>query len=303
MVRGIGADGKIDWYFKTMADFAAGATVKNGIVYVPGGDGVLYALDVRSGELVWQNDLGEALLTAPLIEGDAVLVATEGDTVAAIARQTGKQQWRYRRENRSPGPFTIRGAAAPRVRNGVVYVGFSEGSVVALGLADGSLKWDRLLSTPGRQFADVDTTPVFDDSGRIYVASYQDGVYALEASNGDVHWHTVRAGVTSLLWKDGILFASGDQQVGAFLAESGRSLWTLDLPNRAGGTPVLAHGFLVVPTSASLLFVDPVTGRLRMNWNPGKGVTASPLWAESHLYVLSNLGYLYAMRLYGSGNW
>jgi outer membrane protein assembly factor BamB len=303
IVRGIGADGKIDWDFRTAADFEAGATVKNGIAYVPGGDGVLYALDVRSGEPQWQNDLGEPVMTPPVIEGDTVLVATEGDTLAAIATQTGKLQWRFRRENRNPGPFTIRGAASPRVRKGVVYVGFSEGSVVALGLEDGSLKWDRNLSAPGKQFADVDTTPVFDDAGQLFMASYQDGVYALNAETGDIRWHTVRAGVTSLLWKGGILFASGDQQIGALSADTGRSVWTLELGNRAGGAPVLAHGFLVIPTSAALLFVDPVTGRQRLSWNPGKGVSASPLWADSRLYVLSNLGYLYAMRLHGSGNW
>jgi outer membrane protein assembly factor BamB len=62
---------------------------------------------------------------------------------------------------------------------------------------------------------------------------------------------------------------------------------------------LFAHGMLMVPTSQSLLFVDPATGIARVSWNPGKGVTATPIVLENRLYVLSNLGYLYALRLSG----
>src|SRR6266851_7702213 len=42
MVRGISPEGKIDWTFNTNGPFTAGASVKEGLAYVPGGDGVLY---------------------------------------------------------------------------------------------------------------------------------------------------------------------------------------------------------------------------------------------------------------------
>jgi outer membrane protein assembly factor BamB len=43
--------------------------------------------------------------------------------------------------------------------------------------------------------------------------------------------------------------------------------------------------------------VDPSTGRPRLEWDPGQGVSATPVYADQHLYVLSNNGYLYALRL------
>jgi hypothetical protein len=55
---------------------------------------------------------------------------------------------------------------------------------------------------------------------------------------------------------------------------------------------------LVVPTSHALLFVDPRDGIARVSWNPGKGITATPFGIDSRLYVLSNLGHLYALRLH-----
>ena len=58
---------------------------------------------------------------------------------------------------------------------------------------------------------------------------------------------------------------------------------------------------LLVPNYRSLLFVDPTTGQSRLAWNPGDGVSAAPQVAGSTAYVLSNNGYLYALRLRGMG--
>ena len=46
-VRGISPGGRLDWTFATRGHFVSGPTVKEGVAYVPGGDGSLYALDSR----------------------------------------------------------------------------------------------------------------------------------------------------------------------------------------------------------------------------------------------------------------
>jgi outer membrane protein assembly factor BamB len=234
-----------------------------------------------------------------LLASGSILVATQNDALLAIDPASGKQRWRYRRE--SVTGFTVRGASTPKVHQGVAFIGFSDGYLVALAIEDGTVKWERALSTPSKQFMDVDTSPVLDEEGRLFAASYKDGIYALDSQSGAVQWHTARSGVTSLLLRGPVLFAAGDQQVGALHEETGRSVWSFNLGSRAAQAPVLAAGLLVVPTSGPLIFVDPATGRARSYWNPGKGVSATPLWSHSRLYVLSNLGFLYAMRLHGRG--
>jgi len=298
-VRAVSEEGKVQWIFQTGGRFNASAAVSEGIAYVPGGDGVLYALRANSGELVWKYAAGDELMTTPSIASGKVLVATQGDALIAVDQKTGNQLWRYRRDSSSS--FSVRGAAAPKVRDGVVYIGFSDGALVALRLDDGVVKWEKALSSPAKQFTDVDTTPVFDQTGRLFAASYKDGIYALEPGSGAIEWHTTRPGITNLVLRGEVLFAGGDQQVGALFGDNGQSVWSLDLAQRAAQTPVLARGLLIVPTTGPLLFVDPVTGRPRSFWNPGKGVSATPLWSHSRLYVLSNLGYLYSMRLHGRG--
>ncbi|WP_257449895.1 outer membrane protein assembly factor BamB family protein [Archangium lipolyticum] len=297
LVRSLGAEGQEAWRFKVGNRFYAGATVDDGIVYVPSTDGVLYALDAKTGEPRWKYAAGEALATEPVLTNELVLVASQSDTLFAVKRATGELAWLYRRD--PPSGFTIHRASTPAVRGQTAWVGFSDGTLVSLDLTDGGVRWERSLAPKSGQFVDVDTTPVLDEAGRVYAASYSGGLYALDAESGDVLWTSVAEGITSLLVHGGVVMAVGDARLDAYLAESGKLLWSNPLQERAGLEPVLVKGMLLVPVQRSLLFVDPRTGRARMAWDPGEGVSATPRVVGAKAYVLSNNGYLYALRLDG----
>lgn len=307
-------DGATEWELPAFGHAFAGPTVRDGKVFAPGGNGSLYALRSLTGEKLWVYPAGEDLVTSPVLAQGKVLVASQSDTLFAIDAETGKWIWQYRRD--PPSGFTVRGASAPAVADGVVYMGFSDGTLVALGLDDGVARWERKVSVSGgTQFLDVDTTPVVDeDRGRVYVASYKDGVAALKASNGEVLWSAQRSGVTSLLLRGSVLFTGGDGVIGAHDVAKGHLLWSLDLSdkgskvktNNSGRAPTLVAGYLVVPTSTGLAFVDPATGQVISAWNPGKGVTATPTRVSSprlgnRLYVLSNGGSLFALQMVSTG--
>ena len=298
-VRSFGAGGQEAWSYPVGSRFYAGATAREGIVYVPGTDGVLYALDGQTGALKWKYDAGEALATAPVVAGELLLVASQSDTLFAVKHASGELAWLYRRD--PPSGFTIHRSAAPAVRGQSAWVGFSDGTLVSLDLTDGSVRWEKSLAPAGSgQFVDVDTTPVLDDDGRVYAASYAGGLYALDAETGDVQWSSVTRGITSLLFHGQVLVATGDDRLDAYLADTGRLIWSQTLQERAGLEPVLAKGMLLVSAQRALLFVDPRTGLSRLAWNPGEGVSAPPRVVGGRVYVLSNNGYLYSLSLDGS---
>lgn len=306
-------DGSLLWETKTLGKFFSGATISKGIAYVPGGDGTLYAIRVLSGEPVWSFKANEELITAPVLSEGKVLVRSSQDTLFAIDIETGKWTWQYKRD--LPQGFSVRGASTPVAQEGMVYVGFADGFLVALGLDDGVARWERRLTVSGgQQFKDVDSAPVLDDEGHLFAASFKDGVFCLDAKKGDIVWTSAHAGITSLLQRGQVLFATGDGTLTALDSRGGRALWSLDLSDRgpkgkvnnAGRPPIMTRGYLVVPTSTALAFVDPTVGKVRAAWNPGRGITATPTRFVSardgnRLYVLSNLGTLYALQLIGSG--
>ncbi|MCE9671080.1 PQQ-binding-like beta-propeller repeat protein [Myxococcus stipitatus] len=296
-IRGVGQDGKVKWSKKTATRFAAGPTVSEGVVFVPGGDGVLYALDAATGDEKWKYAANESLATVPVVAEGLVLVGSESDTLFAVKAADGVWAWQYRRD--PPSGFTVRGASRPTVRDGMVYMGFSDGYVVSLNMKDGATHWEKSLSGSGNEFLDVDSSPVLDDHGQLYVTSFKNGIFALEAETGDMVWSSSVPGMTALVGRGQMLFAVGDARLDAYLAEDGRLLWSLPLGERAGFTPVFAKGMLLVPIQRSLLFVDPKTGKSRVSWNPGDGITATPFVAGSQVFVLSNNGWLYALDVRG----
>ncbi|MDC0707595.1 PQQ-binding-like beta-propeller repeat protein [Stigmatella sp. ncwal1] len=298
-VRCVAPGGTLEWSFKTNNRFSAGASVVDGIAYVPAGDGFLYALEVRTGKLKWKYEAGEALATVPVKSGSLVLVASESDTLFAVKTDTGEWAWQYRRD--PPSGFTIHGAGSPLVKDGSVYLGFSDGYLVALDADAGTEKWEKALSSGATQFLDVDSTPAIDESGRLFVTSYQGGLYALDAATGDVQWNYAVSGLTSVLAAGEVVIASGDGRLDAYLGDTGRLLWSMNLGELAGRAPVLARGMILLANQRALLFVDPRTGKSRLAWNPGDGISAPPRVLGSSAYVLSNNGYLYALHLRGGG--
>lgn len=291
------AEGRIEWTFSAGHRFYAAAAVHQGVVFVPGGDGILYALQANTGKELWRYAAADALVSAPVVADGKVLVQARNEVLYAVDATSGKWLWQYRRD--APIGFSILGASQPLVSFGTAYVGFADGTIVALKVEDGTVTWQRGLSAEGTQFLDVDTSPVLDEAGRLYAASYRDGVFALDPQTGDTTWQAKLPGVTSLLTRGEVVFASGVDQVVAVHGETGRTLWTFPLPGRAASQPTIVAGKLVVPADSSMLFLDPATGKRLVEWDPGQGVSAPVTAVGSRIYVLSNNGFLYAMRVAG----
>ncbi|MGQ0506590.1 MAG: outer membrane protein assembly factor BamB family protein [Myxococcaceae bacterium] len=298
-LRSFSVDGRQEWTFETKGAFVAGGVIENDTLYMPGGDGVLYAFKASTGAIHWKFPAGEELATIPVVADGKVLVASQNDTLFAVDQKTGKWLWQYKRD--PPPGFTIRGMSSPTVGGKFAYIGFSDGVLVALDIQDGVAKWERSLSGGVGAFLDIDTKPVLDAGGHVFAASYKDGVFALNAETGEVVWQSAITGITALVTRGDVLYATGDARITALLLSTGRTIWSYELKGRAGRIPMLAKGMLIVPADGALVFVDPQSGTPRLSWDPGQGVSAAPRLLDSRLYVLSNSGTLFAMHLAGSG--
>jgi hypothetical protein len=69
------------------------------------------------------------------------------------------------------------------------------------------------------------------------------------------------------------------------------------LGERYGGSPTIAGHYLIVPTTAALIFLNRRDGRPRRTFNPGRGISAPPTFRAGELYIVSNYGYVYALSL------
>ncbi|HWJ69899.1 MAG TPA: PQQ-dependent dehydrogenase, methanol/ethanol family [Sphingobium sp.] len=119
------ASGKELWHFEPVVDMQVnrtvccdmvnrGVAVAKGKVYVSALDGMLYALDARTGAVVWKADAvedhkrGDNSTGAPEVAGDVVVIGNAGAEydvrgyVSAFDLETGKLAWRFHVVPRDP---------------------------------------------------------------------------------------------------------------------------------------------------------------------------------------------------------
>lgn len=293
-VRAFDQDGALLWEHPAKGPFSGGMTVDADKLYVPTGDGALLALSVADGTQRWSYRANEELGSKPVVANGILYVTSFSDSVYALDAETGAWKWQYRRD--VPAEFTIRGVATPAVDFDKVFVGFSDGTAMALDANDGSVKWSRSLSS-ARQFPDVDAEPQLDGQGHVVFSSYTGGIFALDEESGQNVWVNATPGVTQLILDGDTLYAGGANALSALDLKNGQQRWRLPVPEGYAGAPTLLAKYLIVPTTRALVFVDKDTGEPMRVFDPGRGVSAAPAVSRNALYVVSNYGYLYALTL------
>ncbi|GEC09866.1 serine/threonine protein kinase [Streptomyces spinoverrucosus] len=182
------APASVVWQFETGPLFyAAGSgpcvalAPNDDVVYAAGEDGTLWAIN-SDGTLLWKVDFDGLTPTPPAVTADGVFCALTaelpGSERLVAVSHGGDRLWARDLPSRS---FEM-----PAVtEEGLVLVGYGDlgaGGVRAYAV-DGTLSWTRTLAGA------PDVAPVVVD-GTVYVGCYDDHLYALDATTGDVAWRT-----------------------------------------------------------------------------------------------------------------
>lgn len=314
-------DGSSIWRFQTLAPVQCEPLYDDSedVVYFGSNDGALYKVRAETGELLWRFNTNAEVARRPVLRDGVVYVVNANDTLVSIHASTGKMHWH---QHRTPAfGMEVAGYAGPALGRDKVYAAFSDGTVQAFALDDGSEQWptvDLAADAAGGdvpRYLDVDTTPIVDrtPSGTVvYVASYAGGVFALDAENGTRVWSNDRPiGVTELaLWSEPehaprsgkgpdiaarklVLASSGQTGLWALDPADGRTIWRRKLAEGGMTAPVPIQGALMVGTTRYGLFLfSPLDGGMIDGILTGTGFAMTPATFGRRAYVVSNGGAL-----------
>jgi len=268
----------------------------------------------------WRFNTPAEVGRRPVLRTGVTDAVTGNDTLFTIAAATGKLRWH---QHRAPAfGMEVSGYAGPALGRDKVYTAFSDGTVQAFSLEDGSEQWPTVNlaaeaetsaggDTP--RYLDVDTTPVLDRHSTgmvVYVASYQGGVHALDAENGTRVWVNEKAiGVTSIvLWDQPahpprggegpevparklVLAASGLTGLWALDPQDGHTVWRRNLPEGGMTAPVPIQGAILLGTTRYGLFLfSPLDGGVIDGISTGNGFAMTPAAYGRRAFVVSNGG-------------
>jgi outer membrane protein assembly factor BamB len=248
------ADGAVKWQarFPGSPNYGGGLPIQaaGGVVYVPGADGILRALDGATGAERWRHTVGGGIATVTVAGATVYAQRYLSGGLVALRASDGALLWRYATDANV--------AMAPVATNGLVYVAESATMLAALNMATGAARWRADLTAP---YLAVNLNSAVVAGTGLYVNAGH-SIYALSTSTGALCWVAPSCGqqATSVPLLDGDALyetcfggAPGPGSpvaCGAFAvnAHTGAARWTTWL-----------HGFVhVTPTSLvnGLLYVN-----------------------------------------------
>ncbi len=298
----------------------------NSVVYISSSGGKVYALDTSSGQRKWvypsDNNQhiaasGSSLYAAPIVGGDNIIAAGSDHKLYVLKASTGEKVCEFQ-----TGDAII---ATPGYANGTAYVGSTDIVPNLLTNFDPAKIPELFKTAPSKLYA-VDTNAPLNgqckelwefttkdkiwaqplvDNGRVYVASLDHFLYALDAATGKLVWDKpFDAGgaiASSPKIANGILyFGSFDTNVYAVNAADGKQVWKFPTGNWVWADPLLVKNLIVVGSlDGNVYAIDAKTGLLAWTkpFTTGAGVRAAAAGNEQFVYVGSEDSKVYALNL------
>lgn len=294
-------NGHINWQTATKLPLVAGPGVGNGIVVVGSQQGEVLALQQVDGKTLWRTSIPGEILASPVIANDIVVIKAVDGYVRGLSVQNGEERWSYQQTEPT---MILRGSSKPLIQNGKVLVGFANGNLAQLSLADGQLFWQQPVavaegSFPIERMIDIDANPIIFEH-RIYAATYQGSLAALDWGSGKVLWTHDISTFTGMTADDNAVYisdAKGD--VFAFNADNGFANWRqTQLEARIVSGPAHMGNYIVVGDAEGYLhWLSKADGHLAGRASAGKGIYAAPIVNNHILYVLTSNGTLLAYTM------
>ncbi|MBY4594900.1 outer membrane protein assembly factor BamB [bacterium BD-1] len=226
-----------------------GPGVGNGLVVAGGRNGEIVALDAETGAERWRARATSEVIAAPLVTPDRIVVRSNDGRVFGLDPADGTRKWVF---DRGVPALSVRGNGAPVSDGQLVYLGYDDGTVVALRLQDGLVGWTQLVAeSDGRneldRMADVDGELALGYQ-EIYATSFRSQTMAISTANGRPLWNRDVGGYAGLaLMADRLIVTDPAGTVWALDRNNGSALWKQEaLARRWLTTPALQGDYIVV---------------------------------------------------------
>lgn len=290
--------GRIKWRKEFKGGVEAGASLFKNQIFVAANDGTVSSLNAKNGDQIWSFSSSSENVSIPVLDSTTGLLYFQNsqNLVFCLEADTGRQVWVYSKPDNTL--MTIRGSSTPTVANGLVFVGFSEGSFVALNAKTGQVAWEQVLNR-NKKFKDVDAQAVVVSPTVVVVSGYDDRVYALTQNQGQIVWSYNAGSYSSVTLDEKFIYVStSDSRFLKLNAETGELVWKVEnikgLATQAAVTP---EHVVFGESQGSILFLDKKTGQIVNHFQPGRGVFSMPKFASqtSELYFISGEAYVYSL--------
>lgn len=195
--------------------------------------GKVCALDGRTGQPVWDREIGGIVLGPAVVDTMAIFTSENG--VTAVFDCHGETVWTTEHTAQ---------ASPPSADSTAVYVAYSGGMVRKFDIGDGTLLWDTdVVSRPGRT---VLARPVLT-GGKVLVGTNDGQLICLDRETGAIIWEQQFENwlqLTPAVGQELVYLACDDQRLHLVELETGGKVDSLEMGGYSGTAPLLMDGVI-----------------------------------------------------------
>ncbi len=293
------------WSDGISAKISGGLSVSYEKVYFGTENGEVFALDVNTGETVWETKVHGEVIAAPAIDQNVVLVNTGAGTLFALDATTGEALWNF--ESDVPA-LSLRGVSTPAAAGGGAIVGTATGKLVVNIIANGQVAWEQTVSAPAgatelERIVDIDSQPLIV-GGNVYIVSFDGTLASVELRSGRLIWKREYKSYRNLAVDGNTLFVTDvNSNVYAIDRRNGVEMWSQgSLKKRHLTAPEPVPGYIVVGDDFGVLhWLDKDDGTIAARLDLGgndtdEGIYDAPVAKGNRLYTLTREGELFAIE-------
>jgi outer membrane protein assembly factor BamB len=298
------------WRFFTNGSVYDSTVVNNGKVYAISSFiyisvSHLYCLDASTGVEVWNFTIDGYYYSSPVLFGDSVYIVSMRDpTLYALDSLTGDEKWKFMTHSEHAGLPVFADDRIFLTGNNDLFTNFAEDGTVYCLDHTGELVWNHTL--PGtigyptisgnRVFVNYHHDPTVVDFPPIDAG----GIYALDASTGDVLWnYSLGSPVEVPVAANGVVYVGtidyGDKypfdnitypaSALAFNASTGEKLWNYTIGEWVRPHLVDNGIFYASANNSNLYALDALSGKKLWNRVLGDPLSIEPLIINGSLYA------------------
>ena len=276
------AETNVLWKFDTkenVSNFTSAGCVENDTLYETTSSGVLFSLNAKTGGLRWRISVGKNP-TAPVIYNGLILI---GDTEGLSEfSETGDRQWKI--------PTVGNIIPRPIIIEDNVLCADSYGYVYSLAISNGQEQW-RLKFSNESYLSQTHDENMYLTSGN--------NCYAVKRNDHTIAWTFPSKGrITSapVLSNDTVYLASWDNFVYALDAETGGLKWKYQTGWGFDRSPAVSKGLTFVGSMDNNLYAFEEDGTLKWMFTCQAGIHSAPVPYGDYLFFGSDDGRVYAVN-------
>ena len=279
------ATGSILWKFISQGPISSSPAIGNDKLFVGTQNGNSYILDITTGRILQQFNIGNHTASPAISEGIIFTVTSKNETSStmwALNLTTSMPIWN--------ATFTGKVFASPTISEEKVYIATRQGDVVAFDEWTGQTLWnvtlgEEIFSTPAAAY------------GLLFIGTAQGNLYALNMQSGEIFWSmSLTAPIHSSLAVDqeegNVIVCATDGTVRAITALSGDIVWETSIgPINMSSPAITSDGLIYVGSLDSNVYsLNRINGEIMGNCSLDSPVESSPAIWGNNIFIGSTNG-------------